>query len=148
MPKGQSETAPPTNGDVLLTRAQILGFEDLRRERVDMQEFWGGDVYVRELTAHERAGFASLLLTGNEGSANLSSMPPNIYGQVVAWATTHQDGKRMFTDADGQSLALKSGRAVQKLIDVIFALSDMGSEGNKVAKGDSSSTTDAGSPTG
>ena len=42
--------------DVLLSRDDILGSDDLRLERVDVPE-WNGVLYVRVMTAGERDQF-------------------------------------------------------------------------------------------
>lgn len=106
----------------LLNRDAILQAQDLTKELVEVPE-WGGEVYVRALTAAERDRYigSSMLQRGKEQSVNFQ----NISAKMCALAICDEDGKRLFTDADVQALAGKSAAALNRVFEVASRLSGL-----------------------
>ena len=97
----------------MLTRDQILNCQDLKKERVDVPE-WGGEVYVKSLTALERDRFE--LQAQNKAVQNHRAF-------VVAMAVCDAEGNKLFTEADIVKLGNKSAAALARIFDVAVKLS-------------------------
>lgn len=104
----------------LLTKDAILSRDDLPRELVAVPE-WGGEVYVRCLTAAERDDWeASVVqMEGNKTKANLA----NLRAKLVARTACDDEGARIFEDADVAALGAKSAAALDRLYTVAAKLS-------------------------
>jgi hypothetical protein len=104
----------------LLTKDAILSSDDLPKELVAVPE-WGGEVYVRCLTAAERDDWeASVMhMEGNKTKANLQ----NLRAKLVARTVCDEDGARMFEDKDVVALGAKSAAALDRLYTVAAKLS-------------------------
>ena len=108
-----------------LTRTAILAIQDYETAEVEMPE-WGGTVRVRGLTAAEvdKLGF-SLATPEGDLDATLAS---GFRVKAVAWAVIDEEGNNLFTEADVAELGKKSHRAIDRLVDVIMELSNIGGE--------------------
>ena len=104
----------------LLGRDAILATDDLPRELVAVPE-WGGEVYVRCMTAAERDDWeASVVqLDGTKTTANLA----NLRAKLVARTVCDEAGARLFSDADVSVLGAKSAAAMDRLYSVAARLS-------------------------
>jgi len=96
----------------MLTREQILGADDLPREKVEVPE-WGGSVYVRTMTAAERDAFEQSLV-GDGNTVQLS----NVRARLAALTMVDVGGKRLFSDADVEALGQKSAAALTRIVEV------------------------------
>lgn len=108
-----------------LNRDAILNADDIPQELVNVPE-WGGDVYVRGLTARELDKYQMSMLQqrGKSQVANLD----NIRAKLVVRTTFDETGARIFTDDDAAALSAKSGAAVGRLFDVAQRLSGLGKD--------------------
>jgi len=108
-----------------LNRDSILNADDIPQELVNVPE-WGGDVYVRGLTARELDKYQMSMLQqrGKSQVANLD----NIRAKLVVRTTFDETGARIFTDDDAAALSAKSGAAVGRLFDVAQRLSGLGKD--------------------
>ena len=122
----------------LLTREAILGVKDLVREDVDVPE-WGGPVRVQGLTAAERDDFEASLLKDGKLSTT------NIRAKLVVRCCRDDEGNRLFCDEDADELALKSGRAVDRVFAVAQRLSGLSRSDVEELRGNSSAGQRAGS---
>lgn len=106
----------------LLSRDAILSAKLPTRE-VDVPE-WGGTVLVRGMTGFERDKFELFLQRQREtgGAAQFSTR-----AYVAACTIVDDDGHRIFSDDDVQSLGLKSAHALDRILDAVLALSGMDS---------------------
>lgn len=128
---------------MLLTRDQILGAQDLKREQVDVPE-WGGAVLVREMTAAERISFEQdVMMSGGVGQ-----LPPDVVGRVAAWCIIDEAGRRVFTDADIEALGGKSTDAILRVFKAIMRLSAFAPEDAEELRKNSESGQSADSGTG
>lgn len=105
--------------DRLLTRADVLGADDLKRERVAVPE-WGGDLFIRTLTGAERDEFDLLGWRAVEEAKARGEDPKfvtsrNVMARLVAFAACDETGKRLFSVEDVEALGAKSGAALERV---------------------------------
>lgn len=100
-----------------LTKEQILGADDLKREEVEVKE-WGGVVLVRELRGRERDAF-------EEGSLDKQRnvKMANMRARLVAMSAIDEEGERLFTAKEAEQLGEKSATALNRLFEVCCKLS-------------------------
>ena len=102
-----------------LNREQILGAEDLPRELVPVPE-WGGELWVRTMTAAERDDFEIGSLKNLNGTVEIDRR--NLRASLVARCAISEDGGRLFTDADIVTLGGKSAAAMDRVYAVAARL--------------------------
>lgn len=106
-----------------LTKAEILGIEDLEMEEVQVPE-WGGWVRVSALTGAERDRFeAGLMGDRVAGSKNRKIKLDNMRAKLVALAIVGEDGQRLFNDQEVAKLGRKSAAALDRVFGVAQRLS-------------------------
>lgn len=111
----------------ILTADLILSADDLPKELVEVPE-WGGEVYVRCLTAAERDDWeASVVSVEKNGKAKTDMK--NLRAKLVARTVCDEEGKRIFSDSQVDALGKKSAAALDRLYAVAARLS-------KITKGD------------
>lgn len=95
-----------------LSRDDILNFEDITTEVVEVPE-WGGSVRLKVLSAAERDAFEASTVTtkGGKQKPNLA----NLRARLVARCIVDEDGKRVFESGDVARLGNKSSRALDRL---------------------------------
>lgn len=103
-----------------LGRDDILAIDDLPTRTVNVPE-WGGTITLRSLTAAERDAWEIGLYNEKSGGK-----PMNISASVVALCAIKPDGTRLFTDADIEVLARKSGRVLKRLWNAASDLNGLG----------------------
>lgn len=104
----------------VLNRESILKVSDIRKELVPVPE-WGGDVYVRSLTAAERDNFEAGLIRQLNGKQTINLQ--NARAKLAVMAICDETGARLFTDADMKELSSKSAGALQRVWIVAQRLS-------------------------
>lgn len=109
----------------ILNRDAILQTSDIRKELVSVPE-WGGDVYVRSLTAAERDQFEASLIVqrGKQQEINLK----NARAKLAVLAICDEQGQRLFSDADLAEMGKKSAGALQRVWIVAQRLSGITDE--------------------
>lgn len=107
---------------LLLTREQILGVEDLSYEDVDVPE-WGGVVRVGMLTGAERDAFEQEIVT-RQGKKLLLNLV-NIRARLVAMTVVDGEGQRVFSETDVKALGRKSALALNRVFDVAQRLNGL-----------------------
>jgi hypothetical protein len=95
-----------------LSKAAILGADDLPRETVEVPE-WGGAVVVRSMTAAERDAFEAEILEKQDRPA--AERLANLRARVVARTAVDANGVRLFADEDIEALGQKSARALDRV---------------------------------
>lgn len=109
----------------LLGRDSILGAQDLKHVDVDVPE-WGGTVRVRMMTGSERDAFeaGTVIRQGKKVEANLV----NIRARLVSLCAIDENGVRLFSEADVEALAAKSGAALGRLFEACQKLNGLTEE--------------------
>jgi hypothetical protein len=98
-----------------LNRLDILGSDDLHLEKISVPQ-WGGDLFVRILTAAERDAFEASVSGGKR--RNLV----NLRARLVVLTACDEKGERLFQDADIEALGKKSAAAMDRVFGVSAAL--------------------------
>lgn len=108
----------------LLSKSEILGADDLKRELVQVPE-WGGDVYVRGLTGTERDQWERSFMQrkGNKVEFDLDLVLGNARAQLCSMTIVDEQGNRVFSDADAVELGKKSAQALDRVFTVAQQLS-------------------------
>lgn len=116
-----------------LSRAAVLGAQDLAREEVPVPE-WGGSLYVGTMTGAERDAWEqSLVGSGKGGKADAR----NIRARLLVYTAQGEDGQRLFTEADLPALGAKSGKALDRCARVAQRLNGLTPEALEDLKGNS-----------
>lgn len=110
----------------ILSKAEVLGADDLERATVEVPE-WGKDaegnpacVMIRMIMAKERDAFEASMNNGTD--RNLA----NLRARLCALCIVDADGARLFRDeADIKSLGEKSAKAVDRIFDACRKLNGM-----------------------
>jgi hypothetical protein len=123
----------------LLTREQILGAADLKKERVEVPE-WGGEVYVRTMTGAEREAF----------EVRAVDTKAKVIPTLLALTLCDAEGSLIFTPDDIDAINGKSVAALMRLQAVAVRINRIEAEAVDRAEGESdatrSNTTPSGSP--
>ena len=100
-----------------LTKDEILGADDLKRETIYIPE-WDGEVILRELRGRERDAF-------EEGSLDKQRnvTMSNMRARLVAISAIDEKGERLFTAKEAEQLGSKSATALNRLFEVCCKLS-------------------------
>lgn len=106
----------------MLTRKDILEFNDLITEEVGIPE-WGGSVFVRTMTTRERDAFEcdSVSEQGGDVQTNMD----NLRAKLCVRCVVDEEGVRVFGDKDADLLGEKSAAAVDRIFDVAQKLNGM-----------------------
>lgn len=94
-----------------LSREQILSNKAKRVEKIAVPE-WGGDVFIREISAAERDAFELEMAKGKG-----STVKPNFRGSLAALVLCDESGTRLFSNTDASQL----GQMPSSGVDRVFA---------------------------
>lgn len=103
-----------------LTRAAILGANDMHREQVEVPE-WGGYLYVATMTGAARDAYEASIIT-LDGTGRARQNLENIRAKLVAACAVDEQGERLFSDADALALGKKSAAALDRVFSVASRL--------------------------
>ena len=135
----------------VLSRDAIIDVDDLPRELVPVPE-WGGDVFVRSLTAAERDAYNNSLfrVQPRKGGRDpeISYHPENATARLVVLTVVGEDGKRLFKDGDLDKVARKNAKALERLAAVARRLSGIDEESQAELLGNSGPAPSGGSASG
>lgn len=104
-----------------LTRADILGRNDIRVESLDIPE-WGGRVFVRSIGADERDKWDYEIY---EASKTDEGRLPHFRARYAALVICDEDGNPIFTERDIEELGKKNAAAIERIFDKGRELSRM-----------------------
>ena len=123
-----------------LTKDQIFGADDLKREVVKVPE-WGGEVWVGVMTGQQRDAMES----GQYRLQKSGDPMANMRSRMAVYTVTNEDGSPMFTESDIPKLAAKSGIALGRIFEVATRLNGMSKEAVDELVGNSESAPNDGS---
>lgn len=107
-------------------RDKIIKANDITTREVEVPE-WGVSVWVRTLTAGERAQLARMV--EEDGS-----VPDDYYAQIVACGARDESGERIFDESDIPTINEKSAAAVIRLANEIMAMGRFGESTRALAE--------------
>lgn len=102
-----------------LDRLSILTHDDRQLELVPVPE-WGGEVYVRGITADERDAWELSMAEAKPGKSKV------MRASLVALATCDETGAPLFTRADVADLGAKAAGPVDRIFEVATRLARIG----------------------
>jgi hypothetical protein len=120
----------------MLSRDAILAADDLEKELVSVPE-WGGDVWVRCMTATERDEWEASVVTMDNKGQNPKADLRNIRAKLVVRCVIDEAGVRVFGEEDTVALGAKSAAALDRLYAVAARLSKISKEDEKELLGNS-----------
>ena len=113
-----------------LTRADILGANDITKEKVECPE-WGGYVYVKALSAAERDAWENSMFEIKQKHGQAPEMIPkreNTRARFCAISMVDESGTLLFSPADVLALGAKSARALDRVFAVAQRLSGLSND--------------------
>jgi hypothetical protein len=114
---------------VILGKAEILGADDLRIEKVPVPE-WGGDVCVRNLHGWERDKHDEFVQEAQEKKDYTHSR-----ARLVSVSLCDETGKSLgFTEADMLALSNKNAAPLDRLYKACVRLSFSGGDAKELEK--------------
>lgn len=116
----------------LLTRDQILSAQDHKTERVSIPD-WGGDVFVRTLSASEWSQYENDSMIGETGNKHVDAA--NLRARLVILCCVDESKKQIFTMADMESINSKHIANVELVYDASMKINRQDSEGKKTTQG-------------
>lgn len=105
-----------------LTAEQILAADDMGLKKVAVPE-WGGDVFIRLITAGERERFERLFIGYKD-----RGIPDNYRCKYLLAALCDEKGNQLFTAENLDALAAKSGATIGRIYDAAMAHNKMTEE--------------------
>jgi len=106
----------------ILTRDEILQADDMRIETVAVPE-WGGEVRVKSLTGAERDLFEASITQQIGGKASV--VIANMRAKLCAMAIVNENGVNLFSQADVETLGVKSAAALDRVFGVAQRLAGL-----------------------
>lgn len=107
-----------------LNKEQILGMEDLAREKLFIPE-WKNDVFVRTMSGAERDSFEAKI---SAESGNKEIQLKNMRARLAVLTLCDENGKQLFETKDAPELGMKSAAALDRIFDVAQRLSKIGDD--------------------
>ena len=108
---------------MVLTRDQILAAEDNKPVAVPVKD-WGGDVYVRSMSAVERDAYEADQAARNKDGGEKAGMH-NFRARLVVRVACDEQGNRLFNDDDAAALGEKSSGPVALIFDAAAKLNGL-----------------------
>lgn len=111
-----------------LSREAILNVKDFKTREVEVEE-WGGTVLVKSLSGSERNEFeqSMIIRRGKDVQMNMK----NATAKLVALSVVDEEGNRLFSDADVETLGSKSGAALSRVYTVASKLAGLSEDDMK-----------------
>lgn len=128
-----------------LTKEQILAAQDRKTKTVDVPE-WGGQVFVRSLTASERDTYEVGVAEDRKQRQDNPLHKVNMRARLAALTVCDEKGQRLFADIDAVELAKKNASVVDRIFDAAIELNAMGATAREVATKNSETGQNVASP--
>ena len=116
----------------ILTREEILAADDLVHEQVHVPE-WGGTVLVAAMSGRARDEFESSLLASR--SSDQGANMRNLRARLAALTCVDEDGARLFSKEDVDSLGSKSAAALDRIFQVAQKVNGIGDDAGEELAG-------------
>jgi hypothetical protein len=107
-----------------LSKDQIFGASDRKVEVVPVPE-WGGDVILKTISGTDRDAFEDSLSTVDE-DGNYQPNILNADARLLVKCIVDEDGNRVFSDGDADSLGSKSAPVLARLARKARELNSIG----------------------
>jgi len=115
-----------------ITKADIVAFNDLKSEVIEVPE-WGGSVTIRRMTGGERDAYEADIFESK--GAQLQLKRENFRAKLIARCLVDDNGERMFSDGEIAALSKKSAAALDRLFAACQRINGMtAAEQEKIEK--------------
>lgn len=104
-----------------LTREDVLGADDLKREPVDAPE-WGGTVWVQELSAADAMEYDVWIFENKEDRASIMK---GMNAMMVMLCACNEEGERLFSNTDLAEINSKAPEPVARIARAAFSINKM-----------------------
>ena len=111
-----------------LTRQQILDAEDMPPLKLVNVPEWGGDVYLRGMTAKELDAHEQRAIYYRRKKGNVTEEVDNVRASKLVKVIVDEAGKRLFMDADVEALGAKYSAVISRLWDESEAMTSVNKE--------------------
>ena len=108
-----------------LSRKDILEVNDLTTRVVPIPE-WKGNVIIKMMTGTELDQFEDSLFEGR--GKDRKSNYKNLRAKLLSMCLVGEDGKRLFSDKDIESLGGKSAKALDRLYTIATEINGIGAK--------------------
>jgi hypothetical protein len=108
----------------ILTRAEILARNGLRREVVAVPE-WGGEVIVQEFSAAQRDLFEAAVIEQGKGKKKTLA---NFRAKLAAASIVDEQGDLVFEVEDVELLGRQSARALQRVAEAAIRINALSTD--------------------
>ena len=116
-----------------LSREDILGIDDLKREEVAVPE-WGGSVYVRVMSGTEKDWWEAANFDDGGEILPLRQRLLNMRARMAVVTVCDEAGTSLFTLADMDVLARKCAPALDRIWEVATRLNRISGEEQEALK--------------
>ena len=96
---------------ITLKRDDILKVQDIKIEKVHVPE-WGGDVYVKGMSANARDEWEDFIIKARSGSLR------GTRAKLCSLSICDENGKLLFSQKDMEALGEKSSAALQRVFNL------------------------------
>ncbi len=107
---------------MLLSKEAILAAQDLETQDIEVPQ-WGGVVRVRVMTGADREAFYQSIQ-----DLDPKSKVRRISMLLIALCAVDEEGNRLFTEEDVETLARKSSKAIERVAKAIVRLNRLNEE--------------------
>lgn len=104
-----------------LSRDEILGIDDLKREEIPIPE-WGGSIFIRVMTGAEKDWFEAANFDAAGEQLPLHQRWLNMRARMAVLTACDSDGAALFTLADVDLLSRKCAPALDRIWTVATRL--------------------------
>lgn len=108
----------------LLTAADILGADDIVKERVEVPE-WGGHVFVRVMSGSTRDRWEAHVYTHGK---SMDERMVNLRARLIAATACNDKGELLFTSKQIEQLGKKSAKAMDRVFAVASKINGLTKE--------------------
>jgi hypothetical protein len=133
----------------VLTREQILGQKRAPKMEEIAVPHWGGNVFVKELSAGDVDAFEAAMQEESAKKSKDGEYRPNVRGRVLVLCLCDADGKPIFKPEDADAMSEMPKWQIDALIDAAFRLNrlseayEKGLEKKYARRGDGASPADS-----
>lgn len=129
--KAAKPKATKKEGPAALTAEVIFAVQDIKRERLDIEE-WGGYVWVHSLSSsqHEKLVQSCMRGTGKNRAMDMIGYQ----SKLAVLCARDDEGARIFADEHADKLAAKASGPISKIANKAQELSGFGEGAIEVAK--------------
>lgn len=103
-----------------ILRDRIFSCDDAQRRTVEIPE-WGLSLEVRGMSGAARAAIMQAT-ADNDGAINFTRMIPDI---IIGCTFDPETGEQVFDEGDRDALMMKSGKALDRIVETAMEISGM-----------------------